>query len=177
MPLHVTAVVICSWCVCAARVADLQIVGRFYRSFTVPAAHATSPTVVIGWTASVIGMPFTIGWRRRGLIIGRITGWWCRRIVNVVGSPFVIWRERFQDRRPAVRIFADALTDAHGAAAHSGCMVGLERLLQWFAEHLVIVDSRQPIWRCGGEIITGTEATALDERSDAEFFQTGSWWD
>lgn len=176
MPLHVTDVVICSRCVCA-RVADLQIIGRFYRSFTVSAAHATSPTVVIRWSAPVVGIPFTTGWRRQRLIVGRITGWWCRRILNVVGSPFVVWRERFQDRRPAIRIFADALADTHGAAAHSGCMVGLKCLLQRFTEHLLIADGRQPIWRCGGEIITGAETAALDERSDAELLQTGSWWD
>lgn len=53
-------------------------------------------------------------------------------------------------------------------------MIDLQRLLNRFAEHLVVLNGRQPVRRRCGEVITGTETAAFDKRPDAEFFQARS---
>lgn len=86
----------------------------------------------------------------------------CRRnSAPIIGSSLVIRRERFQD-------LCDPSAKAYGTAADPGRVISFECLLQWFAEHLLVADSRQPVRRCRGEIVTSAEATALNKWSDAE---------
>lgn len=77
-------------------------------------------------------------------------------------------------QRSAVRIFRNTATEAHRATTHSRRVVGLQRLRQWFPEHLVVLDCGEPIRRGSGEIVARAQTATLDEGSDTEFFQTGT---
>lgn len=96
------------------------------------------------------------------------------RIKDIVRRPFVVGCERLQYPPVGVSILGDASAYTYGASAHPGRMIGLERLLLWPTEHVLIVDGRQPIRRCGGEIVARAKTATLDKRPDAEFFQAGS---
>jgi len=116
----------------------LQIVGRLRRSFPVLAAYATPSTVVMGY-ASVIRISSPTRRYPGGLVVGwQIARWrWrCRRSnAPIIGNSFVVRREGFQD-------LSDSSAKAHGTATYPGRVGGFERLLQRFAEHLVVADSR-----------------------------------
>lgn len=146
---------------------SLYEIGRLRRSFVGSAAHAISPAVLRRY-ASVAGISSPIG-RPEGLIVRRITG---RRLVIGIRDPFVVGRNR-PEHRSAVGIVGDTSAEAHGTTTHSRCVIGFERLLPRFAEHLLVADGRQPIRCCRGEVIASAETTTLDERPDAEFLQAG----
>lgn len=87
-----------------------------------------------------------------------------RSNASIIRGSLVVGCEGFQD-------LGDPSAEAHGAATHPRRVVGFERLLQRFAEHLVVVDGREPIRCRRGEVVTRAEAATFDKRPDAELLQ------
>jgi len=134
--LHVTDA---AYSGCMRDLLRLQIVGRLRRSFPVLAAYATSSAVVMGY-ASIVRISSPARRYPGRLIVGwQIARWRCRRCrrsnAPIIGNSLVVRREGFQD-------LSDPSAKAHGTATYPGRVVGFERLLQRFAEHLVVADSR-----------------------------------
>lgn len=108
---------------------------------------------------------------RRRLYL-RLIGWVTRLVLDVA-SRFLPAVRREGLQRSAVRVLRDAATKAHGASADTRGVIGLQGLLRWLSEHLVILNGSQPVGRGGREVVASAQSSALDERSRAELFEAG----
>lgn len=95
---------------------------------------------------------------------------WILNVADLVS--LAVRRER--SRRSGMLVFRNATSNAHRATTYSRCVIGFQRLWYRPAEHLVLFDDGQPVGYGSGVIVARAKAMALDERSRAEFFQTGT---